>query len=68
MRRFVTAHLLGLLLSREQLRQPALRSNGFYFILTIYPCVLWAALNAMDKYKAVECVSIILYFLFFALF
>jgi hypothetical protein len=49
MRCFVAAHLLGLLLSREQLRETATRPNGFYFIPTICPCILWVALNAMDE-------------------
>ena len=60
MRRFVATHLLGLLLSREQLPQPALRYNGLFSILTVCPCILWMTLNAVDEYKAVKCGSTIL--------
>lgn len=55
MRRFAAAHLLGLLLSREQLPQPARRYNGPFSIFTVCPCILWMALNAVDEYEAVKC-------------
>jgi hypothetical protein len=58
MRRFVATHLLGLLLSREQLPQPTLRYNGLF--PTVCPCIFWMALNAVDEYKAVKCRSTIL--------
>jgi hypothetical protein len=57
-RRFVATHLLGLLLSREQLPQPALGYNRFF--PTVCPCIFWMALNAVDEYKAVKCRSTIL--------
>ena len=59
MRRFVAAHLLRLLLSREQLPQPTRRYNGLFSILTVCPCILWMALNAVDEYEAVKCGSAI---------
>lgn len=52
--------VFGLLLSREQLRYPALRICGFFLFLAICPCLLWVALNAVDEHKAVKCGSTIL--------
>lgn len=52
--------IFGLLLSREQLRYPALRICGLFLFLAVCPCLLWVALNAVDEHKAVKCGSTIL--------